>query len=107
MPYAQPPVGAATALTCSSAAADKQALFVWKTVWDKTVDAEEFFRAYNEMQKRRAGAQSGGEIIQGDVSQTIWREAGRVVIVRKEGDAVVIVRGTETDATSALELARR
>ncbi len=86
---------------------DKQALFVWKTVWDKTVDAEEFFRAYNEMQKRRAGAQSGGEIIQGDVSQTIWREAGRVVIVRREGDAVVIVRGAETDATSALELARR
>ena len=86
---------------------DKQALFVWKTVWDKTVDAEEFFRAYNETEKRRAGAQSEGDSLQGNVSQTIWREAGSVVIVRREGDTVVITRGAEADAASALELARR
>jgi hypothetical protein len=80
-------------------------LFVWKTVWDKAADAEEFFRAYNDMQKRRAGTQSAGT--QGDGAQTLWRESGRLVIVRREGDAVIIVRAAEADAPQALELARR
>jgi hypothetical protein len=82
-------------------------LFVWKTLWDKTADAEEFFRAYNEMEKQRTGTTLSGSQSQGDVAQTIWSEAGRLVIVRREGDAVVIVRGLEADAGAALELARR
>ncbi|HEV7842044.1 MAG TPA: hypothetical protein VGO69_00030, partial [Pyrinomonadaceae bacterium] len=82
-------------------------VFVWKTTWDKGTDAEEFFRAYNEMQKQRAGTQGAGSQAQGDVAQTIWREADRVVIVRREGEAVIVVRGTEADASTALELARR
>ncbi|HEY0323522.1 MAG TPA: hypothetical protein VGC66_21370 [Pyrinomonadaceae bacterium] len=82
-------------------------LFVWKTIWDKGVDAEEFFRAYNEIQKARAGTQVAGSQTQGDVSQTIWREAGRLVIVRREGDAVIVVSGAEADMSTALELARR
>jgi hypothetical protein len=82
-------------------------LFIWKTVWDKSTDAEEFFRAYNDMQKRRAGTQTAGAQSEGEVAQTLWREAGRMVIVRREGDAVIIVRGAEADASQALELARR
>jgi hypothetical protein len=82
-------------------------VFVWKTTWDKGTDAEEFFRAYSEMQKQRAGTQAAGSQAQGDVAQTIWREADRLVIVRREGDAVIIVRATEADASAALELARR
>jgi hypothetical protein len=83
-------------------------LFVWKTVWDKPADAEEFFRAYNDMQKRRAGTQAAaGSESQGEVAQALWREAGRLVIVRREGDAVIVVRGAEADAVAALELARR
>lgn len=84
-----------------------QSLFVWKTLWDKTAEAEEFFRAYNEMEKERTEAKQNGSVAEGDVAQTIWRESGRLVIVRREGDAVIIVRGTEQDATAALELARR
>lgn len=81
-------------------------LFVWKTVWDKTTDAEEFFRAYNEMEKARAGARLTDSQAQADASQTTWRESGRQIIVRRDGDTVIIVRGAETDAAAALELAR-
>lgn len=82
-------------------------LFVWKTIWDRDTDAEEFFRAYNDMQKLREGTQAAGTETQGQVAQTIWREAGRLVIVRREGDAVIIVRGAQQDASTMLELARR
>ncbi len=72
-------------------------LFVWQTVWDKPSDAEEFFTTYNRL-RSRAGAKPG-EIptIGGEASQTVWREAGRVTIVRRTGDQVLIIRGAEAD----------
>lgn len=82
-------------------------LFIWKTVWDREADAEEFFRAYNETQKARAGTKQAGSLIEGNKAQAVWREAGRLVIVRREGEAVIIIRGAEQDANPALELARR
>lgn len=82
-------------------------LFVWKTVWDRSVDAEEFFRTYNEMEKARAGAQPGDSQSQGATAQTLWREDNHLVIVRRDSDTVIIVRATEADASAALELARR
>jgi hypothetical protein len=82
-------------------------LFVWKTSWDKASDAEEFFRAYNEMEKQRGATGQSISPSQGDTAQTIWRQAGHLVIVRREADAVIIVRGAEADAGKALELARR
>jgi hypothetical protein len=82
-------------------------LFVWKTLWDKAADAEEFFRAYNGMEKLRVGAEQTGAQTQGNYRQTIWREAGRLVVVRLEGDSVIVIRGSDADAGTALELARR
>ncbi|MCA1557924.1 MAG: hypothetical protein LC731_05215 [Acidobacteria bacterium] len=82
-------------------------LFVWKTLWDRTGDAEEFFRAYNDMVKQRTGTTQAGSQSQGDVAQTIWRDSSRLLIVRREGTSVIVVRGTEADAGSSLELARR
>lgn len=84
-----------------------QSIFIWKTLWDKNTDAEEFFRAYNEMEKARAGTQLSGSQSQGTASQSSWREGDHLVIVRRDNDAVIIVRGTEADASAALELARR
>ena len=84
-----------------------QPLFVWKTLWDRSIEAEEFFRAYNEMQRGRAGTQLAESQTQGDTAQTIWREAGRLIIVRRDRDAVVVIRGAEADARSVLEPARR
>jgi hypothetical protein len=81
-------------------------LFVWKTAWDKATDAEEFFRSYNEMEKARGGAQLIDSSAQGDTAQAVWREAGRLVIVRRDRDSVIVVRGAEADTNSALELAR-
>lgn len=82
-------------------------IFVWKIVWDKSADAEEFFRSYNEMEKGRAGAQLSASSAQGEVAQAVWRETGRLLIVRREGQSVIIVRGTEADTIAALEMARR
>ena len=77
-------------------------LFVWQTVWDKPSDAEEFFTAYNRL-RSRAGAKPGESATAGDASQTVWREAGRVTIVRRTGDRVLIIRGAEQDASAAIE----
>lgn len=79
-------------------------LFVWKTLWDKPSDAEEFFNAYNSLRSRRSTKVSA--TTSGDVAQTSWRENGRITIVRRAGDGVIIIRGTEADANAALELAQ-
>jgi hypothetical protein len=81
-------------------------LFVWKTVWDRAVDAEEFFDSYNSSRKR-AGARAGESSTATEAPQTIWRESGRTTIVRRTGDTVIIVRGAEADVSAALELAQR
>lgn len=72
-------------------------LFIWKTVWDRPLDAEEFFRAYAS-QKLERGA---------DAAQVSWREDGRTTLVRRDGDALIVIRGAESDVETALELARR
>jgi len=76
-------------------------LFVWKTVWDRPEDAQEFFRAYNAL-KRRVGA-VGTDSVE---TERAWSEGGGVLtLVRIEGDAVTIVRGGDGDVHGALELA--
>ena len=83
-------------------------LFVWKTVWDRPVDAEEFFNAYNSLMRSRRGAQMTVENpAANDVSQVRWREQERITIVRRAGDGVIVIRGAEADANTALELAQR
>ena len=81
-------------------------LFVWKTVWDRPIDAEEFFNSYNSV-RGRAGARGGESSTAGDVMQVIWRESGRTTIVRRTGDSVIIVRGAEADVNAALGLAQQ
>lgn len=82
-------------------------LFVWKTAWDRREDAQEFFRAYNALQKRRKGTRAAENSGTGDEAQTIWREDGRMTIVQLSGMGVIIVRGPESNAEAALALARR
>jgi hypothetical protein len=76
-------------------------LYVWRTVWDTPRDAQEFFRAYNQMLQRRAAPGSGA---QGE-SEREWREGAALTRVRLEGDAVTIVRGAEADIADGLGLA--
>jgi hypothetical protein len=81
-------------------------LFVWKTVWDRPEDAQEFFRAYNMLKRLGANAgRPGGDAPSGD-PERLWAEGGGLVtLVRIEGDAVTVVRGGEGDVHGALELA--
>ena len=66
-------------------------------MWDRPLDAEEFFRAY-AAQKFQEG---------GDAAQATWREGGRTTLVRREGETVIVIRGAEPDVQAALEMARR
>ncbi len=75
---------------------DSAPLFVWQTVWDKAEDAEEFFRGYNALSRRTAQP-----VAQSDPAQTIWRDATRATLVRREGDTVVIIRGAAADVQDA------
>ena len=81
-------------------------LFVWKTVWDKPSDAVEFFDAYNAL-CRRSGTLVSASKQSSDVAQTMWREGGRITMVRRAGDSVIVVRGAERDVDAALELAQK
>ncbi|HEX8499368.1 MAG TPA: hypothetical protein VF659_02160 [Pyrinomonadaceae bacterium] len=76
-------------------------LFVWRTVWDTPRDAQEFFRAYNEMLRQRAAPVEGASA----EAERVWREGGSVTRVRMQGDAVTIARGAEDDSAEALRLA--
>lgn len=78
-------------------------LFVWKSAWDKPTDAEEFFKAYNDAQAHRRGAQATNN----NQSQTIWRADGLSTLVSLSGDNVIIIRGAEADLNPALEAALR
>ncbi len=81
-------------------------LFVWKTLWDRRSDAEEFFNAYNALRKHQ-GAQVVATSINGEQAQANWQQDGRVTIVQRDGESVRVVRGVEGDVNVALELARR
>jgi hypothetical protein len=73
------------------------ALFVWKSVWDTPDDAGEFFRAYNASERARGASDAGGD----GGAEKIWREGVVVTRVRLEGDAVLILRGRESDVAPA------
>jgi hypothetical protein len=88
-------------------AGDAAPLFVWKTIWDKRADAEEFFNSYNSLLRGRKGAQALENSAANDSSQTVWRDNGRTTIVRRTDDGVIIIRGAEADAYAALEMAQR
>ena len=81
-------------------------LFIWKTAWDREEDALEFFRAYNEMHSKNGG-QSSDVLNSSKERRMLWREDGRLTLVHRNGDAVIIMRGAEADINVALELARR
>lgn len=71
-------------------------LFVWKSVWDRTEDAQEFFRAYNALEHARGatGTDAQGEPRRvGDQTEQTWREGDTVTRVRVEGDSVLVLRG--------------
>jgi len=82
-------------------------LFVWKTVWDRPVDADEFFRAYTALRRRPGQAAAFETSNSGDGRQAIRREQGRTTLAHLSGDSVTIVRGSESDVFAALDLARR
>jgi hypothetical protein len=76
-------------------------LFIWKTVWDTPRDAQEFFRAYNEMLRQRAAPVEGANA----EAERVWNEAGTFTRVRMEGSSVTVTRGAEADSVEALRLA--
>jgi hypothetical protein len=82
-------------------------LFVWKTVWDKAADAEEFFNAYNASRARMGARADESSITANPTAQMIRREPGRTTIVRRAGESVIVIRGAEADVNAALELAQR
>jgi hypothetical protein len=81
-------------------------LFVWKTEWDKPVDADEFFTAYNALQRRR-GAQAGEVPGSGANAQMSWRKDGRVTLVQHDGNSIIVIRGAEQDVNTALAIAEK
>ncbi len=81
-------------------------LFVWKSVWDKRTDAEEFFKAYNALQKQRTGVQPGGESTNGSEAQVTWRENSFTTTVLLTSDSVTVLRGAEADVNAAIEALR-
>lgn len=86
--------------------ASSSPLFVWKSVWDKRSDAQEFFNIYNAL-RRRSSQPVGDALSSADEAQTAWRDAGHVTLVRRVDDAVIVIRGSEADVGAALELAQR
>lgn len=80
-------------------------LFVWKTVWDKAADAQEFYRSFNGLQRRRAAPEVIAFAGDGAEHQA-WREGGVLAYVRLEGDVVLILRAAPDDLAEALRLAR-
>lgn len=68
-------------------------LFVWRTAWDTTTDARQFFDAYNARWRRddRTARASAGP------RQFLWPDGPAVTLVRLDGDTVTVVRGAEAD----------
>jgi len=79
-------------------------LFIWRTVWDKREDAQEFWRAYGALLRHRAGREAGDSLAPGGESSLVWREAAHLTVVRLDGDSVLVVRGNENDLPAALQL---
>jgi hypothetical protein len=81
-------------------------LFVWKTLWDKPSDATEFFEAYRAMNAHQ-GEQENLVWSSGDKAEVHWQANGRTTILKRSGDAVIIVRGAEVDSAAAVAYAER
>lgn len=82
-------------------------LFVWKTLWDKPSDADEFFRAYEMLERQKGATRASGGPAAGDASQLMWRDGERVTLMKRDGDSVIVVRGDQSDVEPALALALR
>lgn len=79
-------------------------LFVWKTRWDKSAEAADFFRAYNTLREKAGDERDDNN---NDPSELNWRDGALLTLVRIDGDQVIIIRGADADARDALEFARR
>jgi hypothetical protein len=75
-------------------------LFVWKTIWDKPSDAGEFFDAYKALKEHLGEEESTVSISKTD-GEIRWKANGYTTILKRVGDTVQIVRGSEVDATWA------
>jgi hypothetical protein len=83
-------------------------LFIWKTAWDKSVDADEFYAAYNALQRRRGGTPGAGETLAtASKAAMSWHKAGRTTLVQRINDEVIVIRGAEQDVSTALAVASR
>ncbi len=82
---------------------DAPPLFVWQTAWDRAADAQEFFRAYNILQQRRAET-ANGLFAPGGSAANLWREGDALTLVRLDGDGVLIMRGAAAAVQSAAPL---
>jgi hypothetical protein len=80
-------------------------LFVWQTVWDGAADAQEFYRSFNDLQRRRAAPEDVA--FTPSAQQQTWREGEVLTHVRIEGDAVVILRGAPADIGEAIKAVNR
>ena len=78
-------------------------LFIWRTVWDKREDAQEFYHAYNDVQRRNAAPADTALSPRGELAMA-WREGELLTLVRLHGDTVLILRGTEEDIAQAIQL---
>jgi hypothetical protein len=81
-------------------------LFVWKTVWDGAVDAQEFYRSFNALQRQRAVPEAADFTPAGPEQQT-WREGEVFTHVRLEGDTVFVLRGAAADIGEGLKALNR
>ena len=79
-------------------------LFVWKSLWDKPEDAQEFFRAYNALVRSRRAV---SDTVAASQTSALWREAQSATLIELRGDTVYVVRGAEAELARARELATR
>jgi hypothetical protein len=82
-------------------------LFVWKSVWDKQTDADEFFRAYNQLERARGSKAANDAALLANSTQLLWTDGERFTIVERDGETVFIIRGSQQDVVPALKLAQR
>jgi hypothetical protein len=77
-------------------------LFIWKTVWDRDVDAMEFFRSYSTLLRMNTESDKGLRLP--ELIHTTTNEDGRFSLIRLQEKSVLILRGAESDVRNAYEL---
>ena len=78
-------------------------LFVWRTVWDKQSDANEFLVAYKELMTHDGENQVSSSESK-DRVEIRWSKDEHTTVLKRSGDSIEIVRGSEKDATWAAGL---